>query len=141
MKYFHLLLKSFLVSKLFQKIEKDLQNWAKLYDYSISRCLIQSDNAEFIGWICYSSYYTEIDLLRRILAKSSSFEWGFKMISVTDTDKHLNWNKRLKALGVYVPSDNANIAINIITKVMEAESSQDTLKSFCLCHLNQPWTI
>ena len=109
----------------FQRIEKDLQEWAKLYDYSVSRCLIQSDNAAFIGWICYSSYYTEIDLLRRILEKSSNFEWGFKMISVTDTDKHLQWNKRLKALGVYVPSDSANIATNIITKVMEAEPSPD----------------
>ena len=105
----------------FQRIEKDLQNWAKLYEYSITRCLIQSDNAEFIGWICYSSYFTEVDLIKRILQKNSDFEWGFKMIAVTDTDKHLNWNQRLKALGVYVPADSANVAINIITRVMEAE--------------------
>ena len=107
----------------FSCIEKEMHNWAKLYNYSVTRCIIQSDNAEFIGWICSSSYYTEVDLIRRVLEKSSDFEWGFKMIAVTDNDKHLQWSKRLKALGAYVPSDSANVAINIITKVMEAEES------------------
>ena len=36
--------------------------------------------------------------------KETNYEWGFKMVPVTAADKTLRWNKRLKAVGAFVPT-------------------------------------
>ena len=73
-----------------------------------------------IGWLLYSSYFTDTEVLKTILESQSDFEWGFKIIPVTNGDKQENWNNRLKALGVFVPASKAEIATTIISDQMEA---------------------
>ena len=43
----------------FKVIEKTIDAWARLYSYSFKRCLIQSENEAYIGWLAYSNIYTD----------------------------------------------------------------------------------
>ena len=62
--------------------------------------MIQADNASYIGWIAYSTYYTNTDVLRdRLQQTGGRFEWGFKMVTMDTKDTNLPWKHRLKALG------------------------------------------
>ena len=50
-----------------KRILRELRQWTQLYGYTISECMIQADNASYIGWIAYSSYYTDTGKLKEIL--------------------------------------------------------------------------
>ena len=115
-------------------MERELQQWAQLYLYTITKCIIQADTAEFVGWIAYSSYFTEIEKIKSTLTKKSNFEWGFKMIAVNDSNKDKKWNKRVKALGIYVPTKNTNVAISLLGKLLEAEEEN---KKFLPTYINR----
>ena len=94
----------------FDTLEKDLQEWTNLYSYTMNRCLIQSDDAGFVGVLCYTSQFTDISMWRKEMMSRTTYEWGFKMVPITSSDKHLHWNKRLKAVGAYVPIENVDEA-------------------------------
>ena len=103
-----------------KKLLKELKQWTQLYGYTITECMIQADNASFIGWIAYSSYYTNTGKLKEILQEEGEFEWGFKMVPL-ESDKNKPWKDRLKALGVYVPAIHHEVATKIISNMMESE--------------------
>ena len=111
-----------------EDLEKEMQAWAELLDYSVNRCLIQSDDAGYVGWICYSSPYTDIEMWRKNLMKITNYEWGFKLVPVTKEDKDQHWNKRLKAVGAFVPiSHLAEAKYELSEMLLQAneESEQD----------------
>ena len=101
-----------------KKLEEDMKGWVELYSYTINRCLIQSDDAGFVGWIAYTSQFTNTNLWKEYLMSTTSYEWGFKLVPVTSTDKHLKWNLRLKAVGIFVPVDNVDEAKYEISEMM-----------------------
>ena len=84
-------------------LEEGMKEWVGLYSYTFTKCLIQSDDAGFVGVICYTSQFTDTEIWRKHLMKETRYEWGFKLVPITSSDKNLPWNKRLKAVGVYVP--------------------------------------
>jgi hypothetical protein len=40
-----------------------------------------------IGWLFYSSQYTDTHHLSKYLKRTTGFEWGFKLGSITKSDK------------------------------------------------------
>ena len=94
----------------FATLEDDLREWASLYSYTITRCIIQSNDAGFVGTLCYTSQFTDISMWKRELMSRTLYEWGFKMVPVSSADKNLPWNKRLKAIGAFVPIENTDEA-------------------------------
>ena len=96
-----------------------IRSWMELYGYTFSKCIIQAENAAFIGWLCYSTSYTDPEVFRSRLVEHSNFEWGFKLVAVTTSDQDLPWLKRLKAVGVYVPSQMQNMAKLILCKQLQ----------------------
>ena len=107
-------------SQLYQK----MSTWCKLYGYSLTKCVIQAENSTSIGWLCYSSQYTDTDPLRSRLMEHSDFEWGFKLVSIDGSQNSLPWNKRLKAVGVYVPTEFKDIALYVIGEQLEPELNE-----------------
>ena len=91
-------------------LEEELKGWVDLYSYTLNRCLIQSDDAGFVGSIIYTSQFTDTKIWKDCLMERTDYEWGFKMVPLTSTDKKTPWNKRLKAIGAYVPIDNVEEA-------------------------------
>ena len=102
----------------------ELQEWMKLFGYSMNKCIIQSETSTCIGWLVYSSQYTDTESLRQRMMYISQFEWGFKLVAITEEDKSESWLKRSKAVGIYVPTPMKDTAINIIGEHFEA--SMDT---------------
>ena len=97
-----------------------MNEWCRLYGYSLTKCIIQAESSTCIGWLCYSSQYTDTDPLKKKLMEVSTFEWGFKLIGVRTNENNLNWMKRLKAIGVYVPTQHSDVASLIIGEELEA---------------------
>ena len=54
----------------------------------------------------------------------SDFEWGFKLVSIDDSQNSLPWNERLKAVGVYVPTEFKDIALYVIGEQLEPELNE-----------------
>ena len=102
-------------------LHQKISSWCKLYGYSITKCVVQAENSTCIGWLCYSSQYTDTEPLKLRLMDESNFEWGFRLISVNDKQNSLPWNKRLKAVGVFVPTEAKDIALQVIGEELEAE--------------------
>ena len=118
-------------SNSFAKLEEDLDGWADLYSYTLKRCLIQSNDAGYVGWICYTSQYTNTKQWREYLTTKTGYEWGFKMVPVTSTDKHIKWNQRLKAIGIYVPTQNTEEAkYEISHMLLQDEDKMGTSNSY-----------
>ena len=73
----------------FKMIEKTIDDWARLYIYSLKRCLIQTENEAYIGWLAYSNIYTDFGPLRKRLQERTAFEWGFKPIPIADDKREM----------------------------------------------------
>jgi hypothetical protein len=102
-------------------LERQLENWAQLHSFTFRRTIIQSESATCIGWLAYSSYYTDTDAIKNYLMQNSNFEWGFRIQAVTKADSDKKWNERTRALAVYVPTSKTQVAISLISLCMEAE--------------------
>ena len=100
-------------------LQSFLRSWMELYGYTFNKCIIQAENAAFIGWLCYSTSYTDQEVFRSRLVEHSNFEWGFKLVAVTTSDQDQPWLKRLKAVGIYVPSQMQNMAKLILCKQLQ----------------------
>ena len=107
------------------KLFSQLSAWMNIYGYSISKCIIQSETSTCIGWLVYSSQYTDTEPIKRNLIYASKFEWGFKMIAVTKTDENKPWLQRARAVGVYVPTHMKDIATTMIGEFFEAKVGTD----------------
>ncbi len=99
-------------------LEHKMQEWAESFGFSLLPCLIQSSTARYVGWLAYSSYYTEMEDWKKGLQKNTGYEWGLKIVAVTNADKDEKWNKRLKAVGLFVPDERADQAQAEISKAM-----------------------
>ena len=102
------------------KLYSSLNAWMGVYGYTFSKCIIQAESSTCIGWLAYSSQYTDTEVIKSRLAELSPFEWGFKMISITKEDENVSWLKRARAMGIYVPTPMKDVAINIVGEQFEA---------------------
>ena len=103
-----------------ENLQANISNWMELHSYSFKKCIIQAKSASYIGWLAYSTPYTDVEVIKENLEDISKFEWGFKQVAVSNTDKDQPWLSRLKAVGVYVPSQMEQIAKAIIGEHLEA---------------------
>ena len=96
-----------------------MDSWMRLYGYSFSKCIIQAESSTCIGWLVYSSQYTNSEPIRRRLMEISQFEWGFKLVAIQESDSKDPWLTRARAVGVYVPTNVKDIAIAIVGEQFE----------------------
>ena len=108
-----------------ENLQENISNWMDLHAYSFKKCIIQAESASYIGWLAYSTPFTDIEVIKNKLEEMSRFEWGFKQVAVTNSDKDQKWLTRLKAIGVYVPSQMEQIAKAIIGEHLEASLQTD----------------
>jgi hypothetical protein len=116
-------------SKNEKKMEAELHEWARLSNHSFYRCIIQEEHSTPIGWLLYSSQYTNTQHLSSYLQRETGFEWGFKLGSITKSDekedgKPVTWKNRLKAMIVHVPTHKAEVAITKISLLLQAKKAE-----------------
>ena len=118
-----------------QRAFSQLEMWSSLHGYGLKQCIIQAESSSNIGWLVYSSQFTDIDHLKQYMEKKTNFEWGFKLGAITQSDaledndkqKRTEWKNRKKAISVHVPTAKKNIASTKIAEVFEPLSSHEKL--------------
>ena len=107
------------------KLYSLLTTYMQLYGYTFNKCIIQAESSTYIGWLNYTSQYTDTELLKSMLVMISGFEWGFRLIAVTQEDNEEPWMKRLKAVGVYVPTQVRDIALTVVGEMFETTADSE----------------
>jgi hypothetical protein len=107
-------------------LENQITEWARLSGHSFYRCVIQEEHSTPIGWLLYSSQYTNTYHLSNYLQVATGFEWGFRLGSITKSDENIegkpvSWKDRQKALIVHVPTHKAEVAITKISTLLQAK--------------------
>ena len=65
----------------------NLTHWSQLNGYGFNECITKMENSTNIGWLVYSSQFTDIDHLNRYMEKDAlKVEWGFKLGAITNAD-------------------------------------------------------
>ena len=117
-----------ITSSQFEKVEEAIGKWARAESYSFNKCVVQAEKECMIGWLVYSSQYTDTDHLGRILKSKTNHEWGFRLGAVTDRDiyvdgveggKKTEWKHRTKAIFVHVPLEYQLTATQFIGEWLE----------------------
>ena len=122
-------------SKKQDQLFADMKNWASANGHNISECVIQTESSTNIGWLVYSSQFTDISFLKKYIWNEIGVEAGFKMGAITTTDiwsdqeqkVKTEWKNRKKALAVHVDSDHANEAVALIAKFFEPKRGINSL--------------
>ena len=78
--------------------------WSSMNNYLLNKCTIQAYSSTDIGWIVYSSEFTDTERLKKYLEWITYFEWGFKMGVLTNANafkdeertKRTEWKNRKK---------------------------------------------
>ena len=65
------------------------------------------------------SQYTNTEPIRKRLTDITQFEWGFKLVSITEEDAKSAWLHRARAEVVYAPKPLKDIAISAIGEQFE----------------------
>jgi hypothetical protein len=113
-------------SKSENRLELQLTEWARLAGHSFYCCVIQEEHSTAIGWLLYSSQYTNTYNLSQYLQQTTGFEWRFKLGSITKSDENIDgkpvqWKDRQKALIVHVPTNKSKVAITKISTLLQAK--------------------
>ena len=86
-----------------------LKHWALLNSYVFSEYVIQAASSTNIGWMVYSSQFTDVKQMKKYMSvKESDMEWGFKLGAVTNRYAFQDEKKTKKT--VHVPSEQAAMA-------------------------------
>ena len=112
-----------------KQVEEALGKWARAESYNFSRCVVQTEKECVIGWLVYSSQYTDTEYLGRCLTEKTKHEWGFRLGAVTEKDMFENgdesagkktpWKDRVKAIFVHVPLEHQMTATQVIGEWLE----------------------
>ena len=87
----------------------------KLNNCSIIKCPVQTEEAEDIGWLSYTSQYSDQEYIALQLEKVVGHEIGLKLAGITPmAESSLNWKVRTRALIVVSPRERALTAKNIL---------------------------
>ena len=70
---------------------KNMTEWASTNGLTFKKTVIQAENPAVVGWLVYSSSFTDEIKLRKILSTALDIEWGFRTQNVTKTDSALNF--------------------------------------------------
>lgn len=106
-----------------EDLVENMQSWTAANSAYFSKTLIQAEYCIEIGWLAYTSQFSDPSVFKEKMEEITDFEWGFKLTAVTDSDKMDNkgnptpWPKRIKALSATVPIENKKEAIKIMNFV------------------------
>ena len=64
-----------------------MKHWASLNNYPLSECVIQAVSSTNIGWMVYSSQFTDVQYMKKFMSSQEpGIEWGFQILAVSNSD-------------------------------------------------------
>ena len=104
-------------------VEEQLKKWGEQRSITIYKCILQAENSKTIGWLVYSTGFTNQDAIKRYLRAKADHEWGINMNVITKADRTIEWKNRLKAIQLLVPSEYADTAKEIAAEAFSQQPS------------------
>ncbi len=102
-------------------LEEKLYEYCNLRGRLFRRCVVQAEVAEAIGWLLYTSGYTDWEHLAQFLRRRTGFEWGLRLGLVTNDDSNMDYRYRVKAMFLYVDRKIDLAGINQATNIFAAK--------------------
>lgn len=90
------------------------------------KCPIQDENAEEIGWLAYSSQFSDKNYIAKTLESALGFEVGVWLASIANKVEYkLDWKKKSKGLIAVVPAEKASIAKKRLNNLFRARKEHN----------------
>ena len=102
-----------------------MSDWAYTNGLSFKPTVIQAENPSIVGWLVYSSSFTDEMKLRKILSSALDIEWGFRTQNVTKADSNLDFRNRIKALFILVDKKYVGAAITTAQSIFVTQAANN----------------
>ena len=71
------------------------QSWLKSNKHSLMRCPVQTEESVDIGWLGYSSIYSDKEFIARTLSKAVGYEVGVRLGAIANkAESKMEWRKK-----------------------------------------------
>ena len=81
------------------------------------QCPIQAENSSDIGWLAYTSQFSDKDYITKQLEKAVGHEMGVRLAAIANrSEQKLEWRKKTRALIVVAPTETAQTAKDLLSK-------------------------
>ena len=91
------------------------KSWMKSNKCSLIKCAVQTEEAQDIGWLTYTSQFSDQNYIAKQLSIVVGHEIGLKLGGIAPmAEADLNWKTRTRALIVVAPREKALTAKNIL---------------------------
>ena len=98
-----------------EEFKVNCKSWMKTNNCSLIKCPVQSEEAQDIGWLSYTSQFSDQDYIALQLSKVVGHEIGLKLAGIAPSaEADINWKSRTRALIVVTPREKALTAKNIL---------------------------
>jgi len=74
------------------KFLRKISQFTKDRNCAFNQCIVQAESMKNIGWLAYTTNYTDIEHLKIYLQTKSNFDWGFCLQPISDGDKNQNYS-------------------------------------------------
>ena len=104
-----------------QDFTLNCKSWMQENECSITRCPIQAENAEEIGWLSYSSQFNDKDYIAAQLELAAGHEVGLRLAAIANkAESKLDWKKKSRGLIVVVPTEKAVATKKLFTNLFKS---------------------
>ena len=98
-----------------EEFKVNCKSWMKTNNCSLIKCPVQTEEAQDIGWLSYTSQFSDQDYIALQLSKVVGHEIGLKLAGIAPmAEADINWKTRTRALIGVTPREKALTAKNIL---------------------------
>ena len=109
-----------------QDFTLNCKSWMQEHDCSVTKCPIQAENAEEIGWLSYSSQFSDKDYISAQLELVAGHEVGLRLAAIANkSESKIEWKKKSRGLIVVVPMENATVTKKLFTNLFKSRKEQN----------------
>ena len=97
------------------------KSWMQDNESSIIKCPIQAEKAEEIGWLSYTSQFSDVQYISTQLQLASGHEVGLRLSAIANkAESKLDWKKKSRGFIVVVPTEKALMAKKLFTNLFKS---------------------
>ncbi len=107
--------------------------WASSVGVTFKTTILQAENPVVVGWLAYTSAFTDVARIKTLLSYASDFEWGLRLQPISETDSKTEYRKRTKALMALVDRPNLGKATKVIQSLFVTRdiSKHGNIRNYC----------
>ena len=102
------------------------QSWLKSNKHSLMKCPVQTEESADIGWLGYSSIYSDKEFIAKTLSRAVGYEVGVRLGAIANkAESKVEWRKKTRGLIVVVPLENEHDTRNKMTELFRKKKENN----------------